>query len=257
METPPQRATRSDRADQIVQRFENGPMSRLSRRLAAGMILLLGLGCAIAGIGAEIRAASRTGGDVRVQVTARRHATLQAQVRLDGGQIRFANLAQGPQPASPPDHIGLRAIDQPVSSSLEAPTQWITLRAADSTLTEQLLSQAHLLVFGVCAALAALLLGRLLLSITAGAPFEPANARRLGGIGTLLFLGGLALSYLPALAAHAVLNRIGLGGPGDPLGASAHQLQSMLGVLALWVFGALSYAFRRGAELARETEGLV
>jgi hypothetical protein len=124
-------------------------------------------------------------------------------------------------------------------------------------MIEQLLSQAHLLAFGICAGFAWFLLRQLLRSIAAGNPFAPANVTRLSGVASLLFLGGLAVAYLPVLAAARVLDRLGLDGAASPLTTTEDLRAQVLGMLALFVFGAIARAFRQGTALARDADGLV
>jgi hypothetical protein len=241
-------------AQRLLQRAEN---PRLSRRLTAELLLVLGLGFAIAGVGATVRAAMRTGDDVRVMVTTRDVDALQVPVTAASGQEETAALHQRATGRADDDRITLRVPGAAGDVSVEVPTRRVRLRAANSTLAEQLLSQAHLLAFGICAAIAGFLLRQLLRSIAAGDPFTPANVTRLSGLAGLLFLGGGAVTYLPVLAAARVLDRVGLDQTASPLTTIEDQRAGALAVLVLFVFGAIARAFQQGTALARDAEGLV
>lgn len=131
----------------------------------------------------------------------------------------------------------------------------LTLRAWDSTLTEQLLARGDSLVLGLGLGAGGLLLRRLLLSVARGWPFEPGNARRLAMIAGLVAVVGTLAGVLPQVAGLLVLDRLDQVGPGSPFSAGVSF--PLLPVLATPVVLALAEAFRRGAELADDADGLV
>jgi hypothetical protein len=129
------------------------------------------------------------------------------------------------------------------------------LHASDSTVAEWLAARGGDAVVGLCIGLGALLLRRLLLSIGAGQPFQRGNAARIAGIAGLIVVATIAAGVLPYVAAGLVLGRLGLGGPGSPVGA--YPTISFVPLLAALFLLAFAEAFRRGTELAKDTEGLV
>ena len=65
----------------------------------------------------------------------------------------------------------------------------------------------------------------------------------------------LSAAGLRYVAARLVLDRLGLGGPGSPL--AAHLTISPVPLLLALFLLPLAEAFRRGAQLAKDAEGLV
>ncbi len=100
-----------------------------------------------------------------------------------------------------------------------------------------------------------MLLRRLLLSIGAGQPFQRGNAARIAAIAGLIVVAAIAAGVLRYVAAGLVLGRLGLGGPGSPV--AAYLTISFVPLLAALFLLAFAEAFRRGTELAKDTEGLV
>ena len=94
-----------------------------------------------------------------------------------------------------------------------------------------------------------------MLSISGGQPFQRGNPARVTQLAGLIAAATIAAGVLPYLAAHRVLGRLGLSGPASPLYAHlAIAGAPLLAALFLLVF---AQAFRRGAELAQDNEGLI
>jgi hypothetical protein len=138
---------------------------------------------------------------------------------------------------------------------LQAGTDPVPLHASDSTVAEWLAARGGGAVVGLCMGLGAFLLRRLLLSIGAGQPFQSRNASRIAGIAGLIMVATIAAGVLRYAAAHLVLGRLGLGGQGSPV--AAYLTVSFVPLLAALFLLAVAEAFRRGTELAKDTEGLV
>jgi hypothetical protein len=110
-------------------------------------------------------------------------------------------------------------------------------------------------VVGLCVGVGAVWLRRVLTSIAEGQPFQPGNAARIAGIGGLVALATLANDIIPVLGSHLVLQRLGLTGASSPI--FAEPALSLGPLLAVPFLLALAEAFRGGAELAKEVDGLV
>lgn len=129
------------------------------------------------------------------------------------------------------------------------------LKSVGSTAVEQLVGHGGTAIVGLCMGWSALLVRRLLLSVGRGQPFQRGNAARIAVIAGLLVAATLASGMLPYLAARLVLGRVGLGRPDGPV--YAHLAVSAAPLWLVLFLLALAQAFRRGTELARDTEGLV
>lgn len=119
----------------------------------------------------------------------------------------------------------------------------------------RLLSEAGTSLLLGCLAGAGLLLSRTLRTIQAGAPFDPANPRRLRLIGLLLLVGGLGGQVLDAFARFALLDAAGVQGPASPIQASATL--DLTWVLTGLVAVALAEAFTVGRRLTDDVTGLI
>lgn len=201
-------------------------LSPLVVRLLARASLLIGLVPALYGVAYELNAATRAGAPVAVPVRIR---------DLNGLQIRQAGLGTG--------------------SWLQAGAGPVTLHADGGTVAEWLASRGGGAVVGVCIGLGALLLYRLLLSIAGGQPFQRGNAARIAGMAGLVVVATVSAGVLPYVAARLALDRLGLGGHSSPV--AAHLTISAVPLLLALFLLALAEAFRRGLELAKDTEGLV
>lgn len=204
-------------------------------RFLAGAALVVGLGLAVFGVAYAANGATHVDAEVTVPV------------ELAGGTEGLGS-----------DRPGAVRLDEPVlpaGSWLEAGRDTVTLRAWDSTLAEQLLARGDAAVLGLCLGLGGVLLRRLLLSTAEGRPFQPGNARRLAVIAVLIAAGGTLSGVLPDLAGVLVLDRLDQVGPESPFVVGVHF--PLLPVLIAPVVLALAEAFRRGAELADDVDGLV
>ncbi len=194
-------------------------------RFLAAASLLVGLAAAFYGVAYAVNGATRAGAPVAVFV-------------------RISDL-------------GRFQIRQATSAGywLQAGTGQVTLHASGSTVAEWLASRGGGAVVGLCLGFGAVLLRRLLLSIGCGQPFRRGNAARIAGIAGLIAVATLAAGVLPYVAARLVLDRLGLGGPGSPV--IAHLAISPVPLLLALFLLAVAEAFRRGAELAEDADGLV
>jgi hypothetical protein len=201
-------------------------------RFLAWAVLLVGLGLAIGGTAYWINGATHVHGEVTVPVSP-------------------ASSAAG----GPGDGVAVAGFDLPEGSRVETGDASLVLRAPDSTLAEQLLSRAGALVLGLSLGVGGVLLRRLLLSIAEGRPFRSGNARRLAVIAVLVAAAGTLAGVLPDIAGVLVLDRLGLTGPDEPFAVGVTF--PLRPVLVAPVILALAEAFRRGAELADDVDGLV
>ena len=110
-------------------------------------------------------------------------------------------------------------------------------------------------VFLLSVAAGAWLLAGVVRSVGRGQPFDRRNPRRLGGLAVAILVGGLLAPILRDTASIAVLEFTGLAERGSPfaIAASISFLPVLLAVLVLTV----AEAFRRGAALSDEVEGMV
>ncbi|MGB7980420.1 MAG: DUF2975 domain-containing protein [Candidatus Nanopelagicales bacterium] len=118
----------------------------------------------------------------------------------------------------------------------------------------RLLSEAGTSLLLACLAGAGLLLARTLQTIRAGAPFDPANPRRLRLIGLLALVGGLGGQALDAFARFALLDAAGPITPSPIVTSATLDLTwAVIGVIAL----ALAEAFAVGRRLTDDVTGLI
>lgn len=209
----------------------------LLRFLASGS-LLVGLVAAFFGVAYAINGATRAGAPVPVSVQIRVQARLQPQQATKAGSVAI-----------------LHADGVTNGSWLQSGTGPVTLHADRSTAAEWLATRGGGAVVGVCMGLGAFLLRSLLLSVGRGQPFQRGNAARIAGIAGLTVVATIAAGVLPYVGARLVLDRLNLTGAGSPLTAdlSISVVPLLLAVFLL----AVAEAFRRGTELARDTEGLI
>lgn len=227
-------------------------------RTLAGAVMAVGVVAGISGVAYDLNGATQARAAVVVGVHARPGAVLQ----VDGttpigapGTVLVKDLAE---PSVP---FGLTVPGVPADtgaspgSTLDGHGDTLTLRSWGSTVPEQLLSRGGFAVVGLCMGVGAAWLRRALISIAEGRPFQSGNAARIAGIGGLVALASLANDILPVFGSNLVLQRLGLTGASSPIFAEvALSLGPLLAVPFLLV---LAEAFRRGAELAKEVEGLV
>jgi hypothetical protein len=118
----------------------------------------------------------------------------------------------------------------------------------------RLLSEAGTSLLLACLAGAGLLLFRTLRTIRLGAPFDPANPRRLRLIGLLVLVGGLGGQALDAVARFALLDAAGPVTPNPILTTATLDLTwAVTGLITL----ALAEAFAVGRRLTDDVTGLI
>ncbi|MEP7036576.1 MAG: DUF2975 domain-containing protein [Actinomycetota bacterium] len=222
------------------------------RRLAS-TVMLVGIVASIWGVAYDINGATQAKAEVAVSV----HLRPERALKVDGtspagtpGAVLVEDGAEG---------LGPFAFSIPgipgESTRLDGHGYTLTLRSWGSTVPEQLLNRGGFAVVGLCVGLGAVWLSRVLTSIAEGRPFQPGNAARIAGMGALVALATLANDILPVIGGHLVLQRLGLIGPSSPIYV---EVVPSLGLLLMVPFLlVLAEAFRRGAELANELEGLV
>jgi hypothetical protein len=226
-------------------------------RTLAGTVLAVGVMAGIWGVAYDLNGATQAQAYVVVDVHARPGAVLQVSGTTPAGTQGTVLVKDGAEPTAPFSLTipGIPASTETPSATLDGHGDTLTLRSWGSTVPEQLFSRGGLAVIGLCMGVGAIWLRRVLISIAEGRPFEPGNATRIAGIGGLLALASLANDIIPVFGSHLVLQRLGLEGPASPIFASVFlSLGPLLIVPFLLV---LAEAFRRGAELAKEVDGLV
>lgn len=142
----------------------------------------------------------------------------------------------------------------PDGVSLRVDPGAVDLVAWDSTMPEQALARADVLVLGFGVAVGAWLLRPVLRGVERGRPFEHGNARRIAGIALVIAVVATLAPALDAIAAALVLGRIGLPDPAIAVPAWSLPLLPLL-VAALVL--AVAESFRRGERLDEDVEGLV
>ncbi|MDA2813406.1 DUF2975 domain-containing protein [Nocardiopsis sp. RSe5-2] len=127
------------------------------------------------------------------------------------------------------------------------------LVVADPTVAERVLAEAPTLLAALSAVAVLLLLLRIAAAFRKGDAFAPGNAGRLAAVALLVGIGTLVVPPVRALAA-------------DRLAAPAPEVEAavvtgfsvpMAPLLAAVLIAALAEAFRYGARLREDTEGLV
>lgn len=221
-----------------------------------GVLVFAGVVAGVRGVALDINAATQAPSWVSVPVYVRLHQLDKLQILQATGPgtrtlVPF-RLQQGVfQPG-----LALYVTGIPQDTWINVGTgRSFTLRSWGSTITEQLLSRGASLITGLCLLWGALLVRRLVLSISSGQPFQRGNPARVTQLAGLIVTATIAAGVLPFLAAHLVLGRLGLSGSASPLYAHlAIAGAPLLVALLLLVF---AQAFRRGTELAQDTEGLI
>ena len=227
-------------------------------RTLAGTVMAVGVAAGIWGVAYDINGATQARAAVVVSVHARPGAVLQVDGTTPAGALGTVLVKDGAEPTAP---FGLTVPGVPADTSaspgstLDGHGDTLTLHSWGSTVPEQLLSRGGFAVVGLCMGVGAVWLRRVLISIAEGRPFQSGNAARIAGIGGLVALASLANDILPVFGSNLVMQRLGLTGASSPIFAEVvPSLGSLLAVPFLLV---LAEAFRRGAELAKEVEGLV
>jgi len=225
-------------------------------RTLAGAVLAVGVVAGIWGVAYAINGATQAGAAVVVGVHMRPGAVLQVSGTTPTGAPGTVQVRDGAEPTVPFELTipGIAATSLS-SATLDGHGDTLTLRSWGSTVPEQLLSRGGFAVVGLSMAVGAVWLRRVLISIAEGRPFQSGNAARIAGIGGLVVLASLANDILPAFGSNLVLQRLDLTGSSSPI--FAEVVPSLGALLAVPFLLVLAEAFRRGAELAKDVEGLV
>jgi len=234
-------------------------------RLAAGprvlravtdVLVVAGVVAAVGGVALDVNAATQAQGPVSVPVFVRLHQLDQLQIlQATGPGTRTLVPFRLQQSVFQPG-LALYVDGVPQDTWINVGTgRAFTLNSWGSTITEQLLSRGADLITGLCLLWGALVVRRLVLSISRGQPFQRGNPARVTQLAGLIVAATVAVGVLPYLAAHRVLGRLGLSGPASPL--YAHLAIAAAPLLVALFLLVIAQAFRRGAELAQDTEGLI
>jgi len=227
-------------------------------RFLAGAVMAVGVVAGIWGVAYDLNGATQARAAVLVSVHARPGAVLQVDGTTPIGAPGTVLVKDGAEPTAP---FGLTIPGIPADtrtspgSWLEGHGDTLTLHSWDSTVPEQLLNRGGFAVVGLCMGVGAVWLRRVLISIAEGRPFQSGNAARIAGIGGLVVLASLTNDILPVLGSNLVLQCLGLTGASSPIFAEVVPSLGLL--LAVPFLLALAEAFRGGAELAKDVEGLV
>lgn len=207
-------------------------------RSLSWLIGLIGIAAAIAGPVYAVNGATQAPGAVRVPVE------LAVEAEPSDGATDGRIPLEVP---ALPDGAAVSALN--TGRELE-------LAAGESTVAEQLLSRGDAAVLGLAVGVGAWLLRPVLDSLAAGRPFGAGHARRLAGLAGAVVVAGSVGPVLPQLGSLAVLDRLGLVGPGSPfvMGVTFASTPALLvgGLLLV-----LAEAFRQGERISRDVEGLV
>jgi hypothetical protein len=218
-----------------------GPYVRpRSVRFLAGLVLLVGAAAGLGGPVYAIGAGTRAGA----------HVTVPVRLAEPGRSDASTGAEQAPLPPGLPQ--------LPPGSTVLSGSPDLVVRSWDSTVAEQLLSRGDAAVIGLALGLGAVLLRTILLSVAGGRPFRPGDARRIAALAVLVGLAGTLGPVLPQVAGMLVLDRLGVAGPDGPDSPFLTGVSfPLLPLLVAPVLLALAEAFRRGAELAADVDGLV
>ena len=100
------------------------------------------------------------------------------------------------------------------------------------------------------------LLARVISTVHDGRPFDRRNPGRLAGLAAAVLLGGLVAPLSEGIVSTAVLEHLGLAGPGSPV-ALFDVMVPLTPVGVALALLAAAEAFRRGGALEDEVEGMV
>jgi hypothetical protein len=206
-------------------------------RAIATLLLVVGAIAAVGGVAYAVNGATQAPGNVLVPVS------------LDLG-LGEAGGSGHPVP------VEVAGVDLPDATRLQAVEDGMVLvdHTGGSRWTG-FLARGDAALGGLAVGLCALLLAPVLTSLAAGEPFRRGNAARIGATAATILVAGTVAPLLPQAAALGVLDRLGLATPGSPFVVGMTWDLAPLGVAAL-VF-AVAEAFRRGAQIAEDTAGLV
>jgi Protein of unknown function (DUF2975) len=152
----------------------------------------------------------------------------------------------------PPLHVpGL-----PSGVTLSTAADALSLDVARLPTGLRLLTEASGVVAALAVAAGAWWLAGVLRTVALGRPFDRRNAARLLGLTGAVVVGGVLAPILDDLVGFSVLDRLGLVDSDSPFVLTMVHVNLAPLLLALVVLGAAE-AFRRGAALADDVEGLV
>lgn len=208
-------------------------------RVLAGLVLLVGVVAGAAGVIYSINSLTIVPATVHVPVTLLPDDGSWDSVHL---AIEGVQIEDGWITTLPPAGFGTGDGGQ------------VTVAAWGSTYLEQFLSRGDRLVGGLALLGGAILLRPLLLSVAAGSPFAPGNARRLSLLAVVIAVAGSLAPLLPKIAGVRVLERLGLADDGI---FSTTPYLTLEGLLVAALVLVLAVAFRAGEQLARDSDGLV
>lgn len=192
-----------------------------------GLILLGSIGAAVAAVVLPANQLTQSGGATRVELSP--EAQVQAVAAITG-------VPPGSWLEFVPDLYSM------------------SLHVFELSWPLRLLSEAGTSLLLACLAGSGLLLFRTLRTIRLGAPFDPANPRRLRVIGLLVLVGGLGGQALDAFARFALLDAAGPVTPNPLLTSATLDLTwAVTGLVAL----ALAEAFSVGRRLTDDVTGLI
>ena len=143
----------------------------------------------------------------------------------------------------------------PAGTSVDLLAETVELSVDTLPLGLRLLATAGPVLLLLSVAAGAWCLAGLVRSVRAGQPFDRRNPARLIGVALAVLAGGVFAPVVRDLVGIAVLDSTGLVGPGSPFAvAAALSFAPILGAVLLLV---VAEAFRRGAALSDEVEGMV
>jgi hypothetical protein len=222
--------------------METDQRSRVFARRLAGALVWIGAIGAVVGVAYDVNGMTQAHATIKVPVAV-------AQVEVGAG---WGNTELSVPGVTPVD--GWLAPSRVDGLRLDHVDGELTLAAWGSTRVEQALGRGDWMLVGLGMLVAAILLEPVLRSTALGRPFAAGNARRLLGVAGVVAVVGTVAPLLPAAAGALVLARTGLGDSGHLVAAGG---LSPFPLLVAAVLAVIAEAFRRGEQLARDSEGLV
>lgn len=206
---------------------------RTSRAIAR-LLLLVGVVAAVGGVGYAINGATQA------------PATVTVPISIEDADGPLRQVAVSVEDVVVPDDARLRVADDGLRlvTGADHASRWTGFLArADVALLG--------LGFGACA----LLVAPVVTAVAAGDPFRRGNAARIGVTGAIIGVVGVVAPILPHLAAMAVMTSFDAAEGANPFAVVFGVEVAPIGVAAL-IF-VVAEAFRRGAQISADTEGLV
>ena len=143
----------------------------------------------------------------------------------------------------------------PAGTSVDLLAETVELSVDTLPLGLRLFAAAGPALLLLSVAAGAWCLAGLVHSVRDGRPFDRRNPARLAGAAVAVLAGGLLAPVVRDLAGIAVLEHTDLVGPGSPFAVAASL--SFAPVLGAVLLLTVAEAFRRGAALSDEVEGMV